>query len=137
MALHCRLRTPDCGQRLTVVYDHQFIDTGLSRHAAVCLASCTTGNTQVTVVPCPSVESIVTVPPCNSTKERTSDSPKPVPRCSEPIESVSNHSNTLSLWSGGMPGPRSVTVNTTASGRRSADSVTVPSGGEKPTALAS
>src|ERR1035437_7363631 len=29
MALHCRLRTPDCGQRLTVTYDHQFINTGL------------------------------------------------------------------------------------------------------------
>ena len=43
----------------------------------------------------------------------------------------------LSCTSGGMPGPWSVTENTTASGRRSAASVTVAPGGEKPTALAS
>ena len=43
----------------------------------------------------------------------------------------------LSCTSGGMPGPWSVTANTTASARRSATSVTVAPGGEKPTALAS
>ncbi len=58
-----------------------------------------------------------------------------MPRCCEPIESVSNQSNTLSFASGGMPGPWSLTVNTTASGRRSAASVTVAPAGEKPTAL--
>ena len=42
------------------------------------------------MVPLPGAESIVTLPPCSSTNERTSDRPRPVPRCCEPIESVSN-----------------------------------------------
>ncbi len=80
--------------------------------------------------------SSVTVPPCSSTNERTIDSPRPAPRWREPCECDSNQSNTRSCTSGGMPGPLSVTVNTTASGRRSAASVMVAPGGEKPTALA-
>src|SRR6185437_7771484 len=110
-------------------------EPGLPVYAAVCLAMCCTGKTQVTVVPWPGAESIVTVPPCNSTKERTSDSPRPGPRCCEPFESVSNQSKTLSLASGEMPGPWSVTLNTTAFGRRSASKETVSPVGEKPTAL--
>ena len=90
---------------------------------------------QVTVVPWPTAESSVTVPPCSSTKERTIERPRPAPRWSEPSEWVSNQSNTRSCISGGMPGPLSVTVNTTASlaplgrkrhglaGRREADRV--------------
>ena len=95
------------------------------------------GKVQVTVVPWPTAESIVTEPPCSSTKERTSDRPRPGPRCCEPRGSVSNQSNTLSCLSAGMPGPRSVTAKVTASGVRSAVSVMVSPGGEKPTALAS
>src|SRR5215475_6437152 len=49
-------------------------------HAAVRSPVCLSGNTQVTVVPRPTAESSVTVPPCSSTKERTSDRPRPVPR---------------------------------------------------------
>ena len=74
-------------------------------YAAVCLAICSTGNAQVTMVPRPGAESIITDPPCNSTKDRTSESPRPGPRCCDPIESVSNQSNTLSIASGGIPGP--------------------------------
>ena len=54
-----------------------------------------------------------------------------MPRCCEPSEWVSNQSNTFSSTSGGMPGPRSVTENTTASARRSADKVTVRAGGRE------
>ena len=59
-----------------------------------------------------------------------------MPRWCEPSEWVSNQSNTFSRTSGGMPGPWSVTANTKASLRRSADNVTVPPAGEKLTALA-
>src|SRR5262249_38703293 len=52
--------------------------------AATRAATCSSGNTQVTVVPRPTAESIVTVPPCNSTKERTIERPSPVPRWREP-----------------------------------------------------
>ena len=41
----------------------------------------------------------------------------------------------LVLRSGGMPGPRSLTVKVTVSGPRAAESITVSPGGEKPTAL--
>ena len=41
-----------------------------------------------------------------------------MPRWREPSEWVSNQSNTLSFTSAGMPGPRSVTENTTASWSR-------------------
>src|SRR5678815_177448 len=71
---------------------------GVSCYAAVCFATCSTGNAQVTIVPRPGAESIVTDPPCNSTKDRTSESPRPGPRCCDPIESVSNQSNTCLLY---------------------------------------
>ncbi len=67
----------------------------------------------MTVVPLPTMESTRTLPPCSSTKERTSDRPSPAPRCREPLEWLSNQSNTLSLTSGGMPGPESVTLKVT------------------------
>src|SRR6266481_717821 len=86
---------------------------------------------QVTVVPRPTAESSVTVPPCSSTKERTSERPRPVPRWREPSEWVSNQSKTLSFTSGGMPGPLSVTENTTASLSRCAAKVTVQAAEER------
>ena len=49
-------------------------------HAAVRSPAWPSGKTQVTVVPRPTAESSVTVPPCSSTKERTSERPRPVPR---------------------------------------------------------
>src|SRR5262245_23179580 len=89
-----------------------------------------------TVVPRPTADSSDTEPPCSSTNERTRERPRPVPRWREPSEWVSNQSNTLSCTSAGMPGPRSVTENTTASLRRWAANVTISPPGEKPTALA-
>src|SRR6266487_6294834 len=103
--------------------------------AAARSATCSSGKAQTTVVPRPTAESSFTVPPCSSTNERTIERPSPVPRCREPSAWVSKRSNTRSWISVGMPGPRSLTRNTTASLRRSAASVTTSPGGEKPMAL--
>src|SRR5882757_7248510 len=105
-------------------------------HSAAWRCAWSTGNSQVTVVPRPTIESTRTLPPCSSTKERTSDRPRPAPRCREPLEWLSNQSNTLSLTSGAMPGPESVTANTTLCSLRLALSVIAASCGENPTALA-
>ena len=70
---------------------------------------------QVTVVPWPTAESSFTVPPCSSTKERTIERPSPAPRWPEPSEWRLEPVEHAVLISAGMPGPWSVTVNTTAS----------------------
>src|SRR5215216_2600154 len=98
-------------------------------------AARSSGNAQATAVPRPLAESILTLPPCSSTSDRTIDRPSPTPRWREPPAWVSNRSNTRSCSSTGMPGPLSVTENTTDPFARSAASVTVPPGGEKPMAL--
>ena len=84
-------------------------DSRYSAGRSRCRTCCSSGKTQVTVVPRPTAESSFTVPPCSSTKERTIDRPSPAPRCSEPSAWLSNRSNTRSPISAGMPGPRSVT----------------------------
>ena len=48
--------------------------------AALRCAFWSIGKSQVTVVPLPTTESTRTLPPCSSTKERTSDRPRPAPR---------------------------------------------------------
>src|SRR5262249_15482385 len=109
-----------------------------ARHsAALRWAVWSVGKSQVTVVPLPTIESTRTLPPCSSTKERTNERPRPAPRWRDPCERLSNQSNTLSLTSGGMPGPESVTVKITLRSVRRALTNTVASCGEKPTALAS
>src|SRR5205823_12617730 len=105
--------------------------------AAARSATCSIGKAQATVVPRPTAESSFTVPPCSSTNERTIERPSPVPRWREPSAWVSKRSNTRSWISVGIPGPRSVTRNTTASLRRSAARVTTSPGGENPMALTS
>src|SRR5262249_52412194 len=105
--------------------------------AALRCAFWSIGKSQVTVVPLPTTESTRTLPPCSSTKERTSDRPRPAPRCREPCEWLSNQSNTLSFTSAGMPGPRSLTAKITRCSVRRALIVTAASCGENPTALAS
>src|SRR5262249_47528530 len=105
--------------------------------AASRCAAWSVGKSQVTVVPLPTIESTRTLPPCSSTKERTSDSPSPAPRCREPCERLSNQLKTLSFMSAGIPGPESVTVKTTLRSVRRALMLTLVSCGEKPTALAS
>src|ERR1019366_6629090 len=109
---------------------------GGGHSAALRCAAWSIGKSQVTVVPLPTIESTRTLPPCSSTKERTSDRPSPAPRCREPWEWLSNQSNTLSLTSGGMPGPESVTVKMTLCSVRLALRPTVASWGENPTAFA-
>src|SRR3954447_1388861 len=108
-----------------------------SHSAASRCAAWSVGKSQITTVPLPTIESTRTLPPCSSTKERTSERPSPAPRCLEPLEWLSNQSNTLSLTSAGMPGPESVTAKTTLCAARLALIVTAASCGEKPTALAS
>src|SRR6185369_7180888 len=110
---------------------------GRGHSAALRCAFWSIGKSHVTVVPLPTTESTCTLPPCSSTNERTSERPRPAPRCREPLEWLSNQSNTLSLTSDGMPGPESVTAKTTRCSLRRALMVTVASCGEKPTALAS
>src|SRR6185369_3976827 len=110
---------------------------GRCHSAALRCAFWSIGKSQVTVVPLPTTESTRTLPPCSSTKERTSDRPRPAPRCREPWEWLSNQSNTLSFTSAGMPGPESLTVKITRCSVRRALIVTAASCGENPTALAS
>ena len=78
--------------------------------------------------------------PCRRAARRTSAPARGRGRCrggASRARWVSNQSNTLSCTSAGMPGPRSVTENTTASCAAGRQSVTVSPRGEKPTALAS
>ena len=53
---------------------------GRGHSAALRCAFWSIGKSQVTVVPLPTTESTRTLPPCSSTKERTSDRPRPAPR---------------------------------------------------------
>ena len=95
------------------------------------------GKVHTTVVPWPTAESIVTVPPCSSTNERTSDRPRPAPRCCEPsecdLEPVEHLVLHLGRDAGAGVGHREHHRVWPPLGRQ----VTVPPAGEKPTALAS
>src|SRR5581483_2044498 len=79
------------GSRLVVKRDGEF--GGFAHSAASRCAAWSVGKSQITTVPLPTTESTCTLPPCSSTKERTSDSPSPAPRCRDPWERLSNQSN--------------------------------------------
>src|ERR1700754_2388632 len=104
-------------------------------HSAALRCAWATGNSQVTVVPRPTIESTRTLPPCSSTKDFTNGRPRPAPRCCEPLEWLSNQSNTLSLTSAGIPGPESLTARTILCPVRLALTVIAAFCGENPTAF--